>query len=350
MKLLSLFSGIGAFEKAMKNQDIPFELVGYSEIDKYAAKSYSEVHGVPESMNLGDIQKIDETSLPQVDFITYGFPCQDISKAGHTKGFFDDTGKKTRSGLFFDALRIIKYCQPKVAIAENVKNLVGKTFKEEFEIVLQSLDEAGYNNYWKVLKASDFGVPQKRERVFIVSIRKDVDHQVFQFPEPFPLDCCLEDYLEKDVDEKFFLSNEQVQKFLNSNYHLEQDRIQDIGGVCNSLRARDYKSPLCVRIGNIYNDSYGGSYAGNVYAKEGIAPALTTAQGGGRQLMIVDNQRVRKLSPVEYWKLMGFDREDALKCSCSNTQLYKQAGNSIVVDVCEEILCNLFDEDGNFFI
>ena len=166
VKLLSLFSGIGAFEKAMTNQDIPFELVGYSEIDKYAAKSYSEVHGIPESMNLGDVQKIDETKLPQVDFITYGFPCQDISKAGQTKGFFDENGQKTRSGLFFDALRIIKHCQPKVAIAENVKNLVGKNFKEEFEIVLQSLEEAGYNNYWKVLKASDFGVPQKRESIY----------------------------------------------------------------------------------------------------------------------------------------------------------------------------------------
>lgn len=166
IKYLSLFSGIGAFEKALENLHIPFELVGYCEIDKYASKAYSLIHNVSESMNFGDITQLDEKQLPDdIDLITYGFPCQDISLAGKQKGFEDENGNKTRSGLFFDALRIIEECQPKIAIAENVKNLTSKKFSEQFSIVLNSLEGAGYNNYWKVLNAKDYEVPQNRESI-----------------------------------------------------------------------------------------------------------------------------------------------------------------------------------------
>lgn len=166
IKYLSLFSGIGAFEKALQRLQIPFELIGYCEIDKYASKAYSLIHSVPESMNFGDITKIDASKLPKdIDLITYGFPCQDISLAGKQKGFEDENGNKTRSGLFFDALRIIEGCQPKIAIAENVKNLTSKKFSEQFSIVLNSLEGAGYNNYWKVLNAKDYEVPQNRESI-----------------------------------------------------------------------------------------------------------------------------------------------------------------------------------------
>lgn len=176
IKYLSLFSGIGAFEKALENLSIPYELVGYCEIDKYASKAYSIIHNVPESLNFGDITLINEKQLPKdIDLVTYGFPCQDISLAGKQKGFEDENGNKTRSGLFFDALRIIEECRPQIAIAENVKNLTGKRFTEQFNIVLNSLESAGYNNYWKVLNAKDYEIPQNRERVFIISIRKDVD-------------------------------------------------------------------------------------------------------------------------------------------------------------------------------
>lgn len=167
IKYLSLFSGIGAFEKALQNLHIPYELVGYCEIDKYASKAYSLIHGVPESMNFGDITKINEKQLPKcIDLITYGFPCQDISLAGKQQGFEDADGNRTRSGLFFDALRIIGECQPKIAIAENVKNLTSKKFTEQFNIVLDSLSTAGYNNYWKVLNAKDYEIPQNRESIY----------------------------------------------------------------------------------------------------------------------------------------------------------------------------------------
>ena len=122
LKYISLFSGIGAFEKALFNIGVPYELINYCEIDKYASKAYSLIHHIPESKNLWDITKVNETALPSdVDLITYGFPCQDISIAGKKQGFVSEDGKKTRSGLFFDALRIIEHCKPKVAIAENVK-------------------------------------------------------------------------------------------------------------------------------------------------------------------------------------------------------------------------------------
>lgn len=165
IKYLSLFSGIGAFEKALQRLHIPYKLVAYCENDKYASKAYSLLHKVPESMNLGDITKVNERELPgDIDMITYGFPCQDISLAGQQKGLFDEKGEKTRSGLFFDALRIIEHCQPKIAIAENVKNLTSKKFESQFSIVLNSLESAGYNNYWKVLNAKDYELPQNRER------------------------------------------------------------------------------------------------------------------------------------------------------------------------------------------
>jgi len=206
MKLLSLFSGIGAFEKALDNLEMPYELVAYCEIDKYASKSYSAIHGVPESMNLGDITQVDEKALPKdIDLVTYGFPCQDISLAGKQKGLFNEDGTQTRSGLFFEALRIIEETQPKVAIAENVKNLTSKKFALQFGIVLDSLEKAGYNNYWQVLNAKDYGIPQNRERVFIVSIRKDIDTGCFQFPKGFPLELQLKDMLEQTVDSKYYI-------------------------------------------------------------------------------------------------------------------------------------------------
>lgn len=211
INVLSLFSGIGAFEKALENLHIPFNLVGYCELDKYASKAYSLIHGVSENLNYGDITKLDEKSIPlPIDLVTYGFPCQDISLAGHQKGLINEDGTKTRSGLFFDALRIIEHTQPKIAIAENVKNLTSQKFNEQFGIVLKSLENAGYKNYWKILNAKDYEIPQNRERVFIISIRKDIDTGIFSFPEPVELKFRLKDLLENAVDEKYYVDYERV--------------------------------------------------------------------------------------------------------------------------------------------
>ena len=302
MKVLSLFSGIGAFEKALDNLQIPYELAGFSEIDKYAVKSYCAIHGVPESMNLGDITKIDEKALPKdIDLITYGFPCQDISLAGKQKGLFNDDGTQTRSGLFFEALRVIETTQPRVAIAENVKNLTGKKFKEQFELVLKSLEEAGYSNYWKVLNAKDYGIPQNRERVFIISIRKDID-KGFEFPEPFPLKLRLKDMLDDEVDESFYISDERtksLQRDLINKDTLMLDVCQynreghprEYNEVSPTLSARDYKDPRLIQVGNL--DIKGQDIIKRVYSSNGLSPTLTNMQGGNRMPKVAVAMRGR---------------------------------------------------------
>ena len=424
LKVLSLFSGIGAFEKALTNLNVPFELVNFCEVDKYAVKSYCAIHGADGSQNLGDITKVDETKLPKdIDILTYGFPCQDISVAGRQKGLFNDDGTKTRSGLFFEALRIIETTKPKIAIAENVKNLVSKKFNAQFQVVLASLESAGYNNYYKVLNAKDYGIPQNRERVFIVSIRKDIDRGLFRFPNPFPLKKRLKDVLEEVVDEKYYLSNRMITYF---NAHKARNAANGNGfgwkptdgnGVANTLLAsascrpsdnfitvcsRNGSGTLLIRqVGQMYPNS-GNPQAGRIYDADGISPTMDTCSGGNRMPKVLvreatkkgyaeayegdsinieqpnSNTRrgrggrqvaqtlttspqqavcnrvnqedllIRKLTPKECFRLMGFDDESFSRAESgnSNTQLYKQAGNSIVVDVLEELFRMMLDENG----
>ena len=142
-----------------------WQLVNFCEFDKYASNSYCAIHNVSEDLNLGDITKVDEKELADFDLMTWGFPCQDISVAGNQTGFKDENGNITRSGLYKEGLRILKEKKPKISIIENVKNLTSKKFKKEFETVLNDLNECGYNTYWKILNAKDYGIPQNRERV-----------------------------------------------------------------------------------------------------------------------------------------------------------------------------------------
>lgn len=307
IKILSLFSGIGAFEKAFDHLGIPYELVGYCEIDKYASKSYSAIHGVPETMNLGDITKVDEKALPKdIDLITYGFPCQDISLAGKQKGLFNEDGTQTRSGLFFEAFRIIEETQPRVAIAENVKNLVGKKFNAQFQVVLASLEAAGYNNYYKVQNAKDFGVPQNRERVFIVSIRKDIDDGTFRFHEGFPLKILLKDVLEDEVDEKYYLTNPMVERLFTTTYvqNRYENRVTKEDGIVGTPCARDYKDPKCVQIANLMpSKTRENPNQGRLYDKEGLSPTLGAMQGGNRQPFVVvgdESVKVREATKQGY--------------------------------------------------
>lgn len=211
-----LFAGIGAFRKALIRLGIPHEVVGISEIDKYAIKSYNAIYG--ETRNYGDISKVER--LDYADLWTYGFPCQDISLAGQLKGIVKG---ETRSGLLYEVQRLLAQAQlddqlPKYLIMENVKNLVGKKFRADFDSWIEWLDELGYNNYWKVLNAVDYGIPQNRERVFCVSIRKDIDTG-YTFPSPIESDTVLMDKLEpvEDIDEKYFLSSECVKRRFTKN-------------------------------------------------------------------------------------------------------------------------------------
>lgn len=450
LKLFSLFSGIGGPEKALKRLGIEYDLVGYSEIDKYASRSYSAVHEEPEIKNYWDITKINEKELPDFDFMTWGFPCQDISIAGKQAGIREGT----RSGLYYDGLRILKEKKPKYSLIENVKALTSKKFADTFESILQDLDEAGYNNYWQVLDAKDYGIPQHRERVFIVSIRKDID-QEFTFPEKEELRLKFKDLLDEEVDEKYYLSDRMIKTFsdmTNRNgyirgkcfkpHELDDNRVANtikttagsrpednyvkrkydefidengympeifnpynktevkdvaktITGECGSTTssaAHLIRIPEATKKGYAEASDGDGVYINRPHQKrgvvqknkiqtikttpdvgvvvekkikyeepleregwhnmnkivlnpDGISTTINAQSNNSLQKIKEPSLRIRKLTPLECWRLMGFDDEDFYKAQgagISNTQLYKQAGNSIVVNVLEKIFINLF--------
>ncbi len=210
IKVFEAFAGYGSQAMALRRLGIDFEVVGISEIDKYAIQAYMAVHG--ETPNYGDISKIDWSSVPDFDFLTYSFPCTDISTAGQQKGLAEGSG--TRSSLLWECRKAIEAKRPKYLLMENVKNLVSKKFTPYLKEWLRFLEGQGYSNYTKVLNAKDFGVPQNRERVFMVSILGEAS---FHFPKPFTLEKRLKDVLEKDVDESFYLSEKIVKTFLARN-------------------------------------------------------------------------------------------------------------------------------------
>lgn len=478
--------------------------MGFSEIDKYAITSYCAIHNIDKRYNLGDVSKVNIEGIPECDLITYGFPCQDISIAGHQKGIVKG---KTRSGLLYEALRVIEGKKPKYAIAENVKNLVGKKFKHDFDSLLRELGELGYNSYWKVLNAKNFGIAQNRERVFVISIRKDVDDGRFEFPRGFDNGLRLKDFLEDEVGEKYYIENEKASKLLDDLKNKEllngekfgidctinnpkeraisncitsrQDRgisnrkqegtavvepmicakrgrynkdgkikqqleMQESGNsnalttvqkdnlvleqivceqrtdeglrlfknnVCGTIKTIDaggdkriiekanelnqigtidgkgyeskrrvYKddgiSPTLHDLGSttpniatkipnelqLFTNLSGGKWdrihesARRVYDDKGISPTIPTCGGGNIEPKVQTHYRIRKLTPRECYRLMGFSDEDFNRArqalisahyngrDRANSQLYKQAGNSIVVDVLIHIYKNLFND------
>lgn len=223
------------------------------------------------SHNLGDISKIEE--LPYADFWTCSFPCTDISVAGNMKGFNPDSG--TRSSLLWENVRLLKKAKekdtlPKYIMVENVKNLVSKKFIGNFNELISVLDDIGFNTYWSVLNGKDCGVPQNRERVFVIAIRKDIDTGKFDFPVPFDNELRLKDILEDEVDESYYISKEKSNKFI-ANLKENEATNDNIPGF----------------LGNLYNKNFGTGYAGGVWDEEKISPTLTTMQGGGRQPHIV---------------------------------------------------------------
>lgn len=457
-----------------------WKLVNFCEFDKYATSSYCAIHNENESKNLGDITKVDETKLEPFNMICGGSPCQDFSVAGKQKGSVwtcKDCGheynpltvhwserdkcpccgsnniEKTRSSLLVEYLRVIRANKPNFDMYENVKNIVGKQFKDTFKMFTDELDEYGYNVYWKVLNAKDYGIPQNRERVYLIFIKKELENGKFTYPEPFDNGMRLKDVLEENVDEKFYISEDKVLRFLtnlNNEDALLYDACQvkregksrEYNDFCPTLTARDYKDPRLVndnvvkqvgniskcegnwknpQVGRIYstdgcsptlNTCGGGSHEpkivqlgnvnpsgkgmnGNVFDENGLAPTLTTNKGEGNKIAIrqatkkgyiecelggvadlsypesktrrgrvqengqicptitatetgvcrIESPiRIRKLTPKECFRLMGFSDEnfEAAEKMVSNSQLYKQAGNSIVVDVLYYILVELY--------
>jgi len=326
LRVIELFSGIGSQTKALKNIGVDHEVIGVCEIDKYAHKSYEAIHG--ETLNFGDITKVDR--LPGADLWTYSFPCTDLSLAGQQKGM--KRGDGTRSGLLWEVERLLKRSTlPKFLLMENVKPLVGEKFLPHFIEWQRFLYSLGYSNYWQVLNAKDYGVPQNRERVFLVSI---LDGEGYAFPVPVKLEKRLKDVLQESVEEKFYLSEKAISGFYShKNNHLEKGNgfgFQIVTGndISKTILSRYYKD------------------GGDCLIKEesSICPTITTSRREHNNHLITN--RIRRLTPLECWRLMGFedsDHEKAAKVN-SNTQLYKQAGNSIVVQVLEGIFKNMFQK------
>lgn len=313
IKVLELFAGIGACSKALERLGVEHEIVDAVEIDKYAIASFNAIHGT--NFEPQDITKWDKDI--QVDLIIHGSPCQDFSVAGKQAG--GDEGSGTRSSLLYETLRIVDKLRPKYVIWENVKNLLSKKHVHNWDAYAESMREMGYTNYHQVLNAKNYGVPQNRERVFTVSILGEGD---FKFPEPIPLEKKLKDVLEKEVDEKYYISDAMMDYFMGVNQKPSKFPRKERFLANINRKNQDVGNSVTTNAGQRPTDNFVKVQKDNY----------------------VDTQyRIRKLTPKECWRLMGFDDTDFEKAEKvnSNTQLYKQAGNSIVVNVLEAILKNL---------
>lgn len=334
MRILELFGGIGACTQALKRLHVHLEIVDYVEIDKYAVKSYNAINET--KFEPQDITKWDKDV--KVDLIMHGSPCQDFSIAGKQKGA--DEGSGTRSSLMYETVRIVEKLRPKYVIWENVKNVLSKKHRHNFDAYLAKMAALGYENKYEVLNAKNYGIPQNRERIFCISIFGGGD---FEFPKKKELKKLLKDVLEDEVDEKYFLTDDQIEKIKSSTFVQNTRRIQEKDW-CDTLCARDWKDPKCVQVLQMYGTKREPNpQAGRIYSTEGLSPTIDTCSGGNRMPKVLYKLRIRKLTPKECWRLMGFSDECFEKAEKvnSNTQLYKQAGNSIVVDVLVHIFRNL---------
>lgn len=455
---------------ALKKLGLDFEIVGTSEIDKFAIISYASIHNQSDEVEIdypskeemidylknknigldfktkkvklprnlkelkllykacilskcyGDISLLNTDKLPDIDLFTYSFPCQDVSIAGLQKGL--EQGQ-TRSGLLYECERIIEGKKPKYLLLENVKNLVSKKFKPQFEEWLEYLESLGYSNYWQVLNAKDYGIPQNRERVFVVSILND-DKKDFKFPSKQPLNLKLIDLLQTEIDEDLYINTERANTLISKL--LEKDEIKNTVTRCDSTimkpKALDVANAITARcnagiqnqqsigvavcekkeiikVGDLEVDGW-LDQSKRVYSGQGISPTLHTkigSENGGIKILVpqatkqgyvemsvpgvcdlsypnsktrrgrvqdcgqscptlttekqdicyidkneIDQYRIRRLSANECWRLMGISDEDFHKAEkhVSQSQLYKQAGNAIVVNVLEAIFRELF--------
>lgn len=413
-----------------------YELDAFCEIDKYAIDSYCAIHKQSYLKNIGDIKNYNMRSLPNSTMITGGSPCQDFSVAGKSKGNVYKCGEcgyeynpltvhytrrglcpkcgynrieGTRSSLVVSFLKAVRYVKPKFGLFENVKALTNKQHRETFELFLKELWEYGYNAYWKVLNAKDYGIPQHRERVIVVFIRKDIDNGRFRFPDPIGCDYPVLSLIEENVPLSYYASGEKVEKFLEEYFsrHVpdtdcNENKLRQegyVGGrkafgdtytVFNSNgMARTLKSNVggggaktglyLVQSGCLHDNAD----ANRIYESNGVARTIKAEAGGGGAKTgwyLINTEKdgslrtiksnygkssmanfktpkdigttgvsccsgtmcvIRKLTPKECFRLMGFDDADyeAVKAAgVSNSQMYRQCGNSIVVDMLYSVL------------
>jgi DNA (cytosine-5)-methyltransferase 1 len=424
MKYIELFAGVGGFRSAL--DALGMECVFSSEIDKYAVASYKALYGGEELH--GDITKIDAADIPDHDLLVGGFPCQAFSLAGHRKGFED-----TRGTLFFEIIRIASAKNPKWLMLENVKGLLSHDGGKTFDVMCACLNDIGYALDFKVLNSKHYGVPQNRERIFIIANR-DAAHEDwtvqgndvvakakkriaklgiktfnFDFPSNNTVDKRLRDVLQDNVPEKYYLSQEKTMKlitqlrekdsvrvtddgfheyrnddkkssiqgthvtFEEGNAHCLTSQhkpqvlepkinvigttlntgaqgtnsrhwVHDVNGLIGTVDATTYKQPKQILEPQVnvigHADIKGMDVIKRVYGTEGLSPTITTMGGGHREPKIAEVYRIRKLTPLECWRLQGFTDEQFQKCvdaGVSDSQLYKQAGNAVTVNVISEL-------------
>ena len=318
IKVLSLFSGIGAYERALKNIGVEFDLINYCELDKTKSKAYSLLHNVPMEKNLIDVTNIDTAKIEDFDILVYSPPCQSFSVAGKKEGLND-----IRGTLFFSALKVIKDKKPKYCVMENVDNLPNK-FSDEFNEMLKQLEYAGYKNYWKIINAKDF-IPQNRNRVFVVSIRKDIDTGDFEFPVGNNTENWF-DYI--DPYDTRTLTNRQQRmidfvKGINLSDNIKIEGIPQFEQAVITLRQSG------LRFQN--NREY---------------PTITAyyGKGGGNFTIMAYKGNVGGITPRNCFKLMGFNYEDSDLLTNNNFSVssqYIMAGDSVCVPILEGIFKNL---------
>jgi len=302
IKLFEMFAGYGGSSFSLKKAKIEFEPIGFSEIDKYAIQCYQQNHkdntriDGDEIRNYEDATTIDPKDIPDFDLLTGGFPCQSFSSAGKGLGELD-----TRGTLFNDIIRIAEFKKPKYMLLENVKGLTNKRHKETFNKILSELQRIGYYVHWGIFNSKDFGIPQNRERVFFICFRNHLEFMNFVPPKKEELKLSIYDLLDIDVSIKFNLSEKALKSFTNTNFNAHKKRLQK-SSVCSTLLARDYKDPKCIEV----------------------------------------NKVIRRLTPNEYFKLMGFTSNEINLTDLSNTQQYKLAGNGWDINLVSKIFTKMF--------
>ena len=360
LRVFTSFSGYDSQLMALRDIGANYECVGWSEIDRWAIKAHNAVFPELADRNYGDITKIDWNAVPDFNLFTYSFPCTDISSAGEQKGFEEDSG--TRSSLLWECRQPIAAKRPKFLLMENVKALVSDKYRPLFLKWESWLRSLGYVNYTEILNAKDYGVPQNRERVFMLSI---LNGCWYEFPHPVRLEKRLKDVLELEVDEKYFLNERGI------NYVKKKlGKYTAINGeVAMCLTAKGcanwtgtFISDKSIQIGATKETDWNRQQY-RVYDPTGISPTITTKSGGGLEPKILMRGRgfnkggeadipgtitgsaweqnnlldyagcIRRLTPRECLRLMDVSDGDIDKIQAagiSDTQQYKLAGNSIV--------------------
>lgn len=331
LRVLSLFSGIGAFEKALTNLEVNYKLINYCEIDEHASKCYSAIHNVSEELNLKDVTKINTQYLKNIDLITHGSPCQDISSAGKQKGADKNSG--TRSSLLWETVRIVKDVKPKFIIWENVKNALSKKHKHNVDEYIHELDKIGYTSFLPekgYLNAKDYGIPQSRERVFIVSILNCNEDYIF--PKPIKLENDLKDYLDfREKDDITYNFYRRYKEVINKDAELDEfiQYIHDI--------------PVSKGIGTKVMNLYNFNEMNTITTCDGLTGTLTCRNVQNFNKKFLYNNKLYKPSPRMCFRLMGFTDDDFNKVEHigNDSDLWNRAGNSIVVNVAQAILKEL---------